>query len=104
MYIQAFGFLILVFIIREICSSGGEFKAPLWLRNQWGINYEFSVPVWKEAAGMMDSMNSGHAKVVFSTLQILSTISMSLEFPVPEVRMRAYEVMIEIVTYMNGAL
>ena len=86
MYLKAFGFLILLLIVREFYNSGGEFKAPLWLRNRFGINYEFSVPIWKEIAGMMDSMNSGHAKVVFSTAQILSTISMSLEFRVPEVR------------------
>jgi len=85
MYVTAFGFLIVLLIVREIYNTGGEFKAPLWLRNRCGINYEFSVPVWKEFAAMMDSMTSGHAKVVFSTAQILSTVSMSLEFQVPEV-------------------
>jgi len=55
-----------------------------WLRKNAGIEFSFIVPVWKQLAEMMDSMNSGHAKVVFGTAQILDALGSSLQFETPE--------------------
>jgi len=56
------------------------------------LKFEVIVPVWKELTEMMDSMNSGHAKVVYGTAQILDSIGSSVQFETPEVTPSAWSV------------
>jgi hypothetical protein len=49
------------------------------------LKFEITVPIWKEITEMMDSMHSGHAKVVYATAQILDSIGSAVQFETPEV-------------------
>lgn len=107
MYLMAFGALLVLIILRKLYNSGGVIKAPKvlyqhlnikylhliykspllqLLRRKLGLKFQVTVPVWKEVTEMMDSMHSGHAKVVYGTLQILDSVGSSAQFETPEVR------------------